>query len=277
MGARSGCRLAYVLLRGTLTLERAVTPVGRDRELLAGPGRLPKVEAIFHQGACTDTAATDRHAVMDNNCTFSQELMRCALTAAVPFVYASSAAVYGAGSEAFTEDPTCERPINLYAQSKLAFDQHVRREIPQAQSTLVGLRYFNVYGPRESRKGKMASIVYQLYRQLEETGTVRLVTGTGGYGDGEQRRDFIHVDDVVAANLHFALGPRPRPPRQGIFNLGTGQARGHEEGRQSTWQGDRVGVGRPPGLLLTGIRWLAAGYYAPTIRAGFSVQPSYVR
>ncbi|MCH7882765.1 MAG: NAD-dependent epimerase/dehydratase family protein, partial [Proteobacteria bacterium] len=130
---------------------------GRFIEAIAAGDFDTKIEAIFHQGACTDTAATDRHAVMDNNCTFSQELMRCALTAAVPFVYASSAAVYGAGSEAFTEDPTCERPINLYAQSKLAFDQHVRREIPQAQSTLVGLRYFNVYGPRESRKGKMAA------------------------------------------------------------------------------------------------------------------------
>jgi ADP-L-glycero-D-manno-heptose 6-epimerase len=176
--------------------------------------------AIFHQGACTDTMETDGNYMMENNFTFSKLLFHYALTRQIPFIYASSAAVYG-GSNQFKEDPANEHPLNVYGYSKLVLDQHIRRFLSVAKNTVVGLRYFNVYGARETQKGRMASMVYQLYKQLVEGGTARLFEGTDGYGNGEQRRDFISVEDVVKVNLFFA----DSPPVQGIFNLGTGQAR----------------------------------------------------
>lgn len=178
------------------------------------------VKAIFHQGACTDTMETDGRYMMDNNFTFSKALLQFALTCRVPFIYASSAATYGA-SPVTRIDPANERPLNVYGYSKLAFDQHVRHVLPAAGSTVVGLRYFNVYGPNEAHKGRMASMVYQIYRQLSQTGKARLFEGSGGYGNGEQRRDFVFVGDVVKVNLFFAEGP----VRKGIFNVGTGRSR----------------------------------------------------
>ncbi len=180
----------------------------------------PRIEAVLHQGACTDTLESDGRYMMDNNFTFSRLLLHFALARTIPFVYASSAAVYGI-SKASDEVPENERPLNVYGFSKLIFDQHVRRTLADAQSTVVGLRYFNVYGPREAHKGRMASMVYQLYRQLVTTGKARLYEGTDGYGDGEQRRDFVFVGDMVALNLFFAEGP----VKKGIFNAGTGQSR----------------------------------------------------
>ncbi|HEV2170528.1 MAG TPA: ADP-glyceromanno-heptose 6-epimerase [Candidatus Binatus sp.] len=181
------------------------------------PGSL---DAIFHQGACADTTCTDGRYMIENNFTFSKLLLEFALAGKIPFVYASSGSVYG-GSRAFAPTRENERPLNLYALSKLAFDNHVRLVAAKAESTVVGLRYFNVYGPRESHKGKMASMVYQLYRQLKESGRARLFKGTDGYADGEQRRDFVFVNDVVRVNLSLADGA----VRRGIFNVGTGQAR----------------------------------------------------
>jgi ADP-L-glycero-D-manno-heptose 6-epimerase len=178
------------------------------------------VKAILHQGACTDTMETDGRYMMENNFTFSKALLGFAMTCCVPFVYASSAAVYGA-SATTGESPANERPLNVYGYSKLVLDQHVRYLLPQATSTIVGLRYFNVYGPNEAHKGRMGSMVYQLNRQLCQTGKCRLFQGTGGYGDGEQRRDFVFVGDVVAVNLSFAEGP----VRKGVFNVGTGHSR----------------------------------------------------
>jgi ADP-L-glycero-D-manno-heptose 6-epimerase len=177
------------------------------------------IETIFHQGACADTTCDDRAYMIENNFTFSKSVLHFALARRIPLVYASSAAVYGA-STAFSPTPENERPLNLYAESKLAFDNHVREIIASAESVVAGLRYFNVYGPRESHKGKMASMVYQLYRQLKASGRARLFTGTDGYADGEQRRDFVFVGDVVRVNLALAEGPM----RKGIFNVGTGQA-----------------------------------------------------
>ena len=179
-----------------------------------------RIDAIFHQGACADTTCTDGHYMIENNFTFSKLILDFALANRVPLVYASSAAVYG-GSREFMEVPKNERPLNLYGLSKLAFDNHVRVLAAKSAGTLVGLRYFNVYGPRESHKGKMASMVYQLYRQLKEGGRARLFESTDGYADGEQRRDFVFVEDVVRVNLVLAEGPA----RRGIFNVGTGQAR----------------------------------------------------
>lgn len=179
-----------------------------------------RVTAILHQGACADTTCTDERYMMDNNVHFSKAALALAIERGVPFVYASSAATYG-GSLRFEVSPENERPLNLYGRSKLIFDQHVRALLPSAGSTVVGLRYFNVYGPREKNKGRMASMVYQLYRQLRESGRARLFEASGGYAAGEQRRDFVFVRDAVDVNLFFAEGPA----RKGIFNVGTGRAR----------------------------------------------------
>ena len=179
-----------------------------------------RIEAIFHQGACADTTCTDGRYMIENNFTFSRSILNFALSRKIPLVYASSAAVYGASS-AFAPSRENERPLNLYGLSKLAFDNHVRSLAAKSGSTIAGLRYFNVYGPRESHKGKMASMVYQLYRQLKSSGRARLFEGTDGYADGEQRRDFVFVEDVVRVNLALAEGP----VCHGIFNVGTGESR----------------------------------------------------
>jgi ADP-L-glycero-D-manno-heptose 6-epimerase len=179
-----------------------------------------RIEAIFHQGACADTTCDDARYMIENNFTFSKLILNFALSHKIPMVYASSAAVYGSSS-AFAPSRENERPLNLYALSKLAFDNHVRCVATKSGSTVAGLRYFNVYGPRESHKGKMASMVYQLYRQLKESGCARLFVGSDGYADGEQRRDFVFVDDIVRVNLALAEGP----VRRGVFNVGTGNSR----------------------------------------------------
>ncbi len=179
-----------------------------------------RIDAIFHQGACADTTCNDSRYMVENNFTFSKLILHFALSSRTPLVYASSAAVYGA-SRAFAPSRENEHPLNLYGLSKLAFDNHVRAVAAKAESTVAGLRYFNVYGPRESHKGKMASMVYQLYRQLKTSGRARLFKGTDGYADGEQRRDFVFVNDIVRVNLALAESP----VRNGIFNVGTGQAR----------------------------------------------------
>src|ERR1700719_643314 len=179
-----------------------------------------RIEAIFHQGACADTTCTDGRYMIENNFTFSKLILHFALSCKIPLIYASSAAVYGSSS-AFAPSPENERPLNLYALSKLAFDNHVRSVAAGFKSTVAGLRYFNVYGPRESHKGKMASMVYQLYRQLQTSGRARLFEGTDGYADGEQRRDFVFVNDIVRVNLALAEGG----VTQGVFNLGTGRSR----------------------------------------------------
>jgi ADP-L-glycero-D-manno-heptose 6-epimerase len=179
-----------------------------------------EAKALYHQGACADTTESNGRYMLENNFTYSKELLHWALERRVPMVYASSASVYGAG-QTCVEEPAYERPLNVYAYSKLLFDQYVRRHAPAAQSTVVGLRYFNVYGPGEHHKGRMASMVFQLHDQLARTGVARLFEGTDGYAHGEQRRDFVFVADVVAVNLFFGEGP----PKQGIFNVGTGQSR----------------------------------------------------
>src|SRR6202451_2699681 len=179
-----------------------------------------RIEAIFHQGACADTTCTDGRYMIENNFTFSKLILHFALSGKVPFVYASSAAVYGP-SRAFAPSRENERPLNLYGLSKLAFDHHVRSIAAKSGSTVAGLRYFNVFGPRESHKGKMASMVYQLYRQLKTSGRARLFEGTDGYADGEQRRDFVFVNDIVRVNLALAEGP----VRRGVLNVGTGHSR----------------------------------------------------
>jgi ADP-L-glycero-D-manno-heptose 6-epimerase len=177
------------------------------------------VEAVLHQGACSDTMETDGRYMMDNNYRYSRRLLDWCQDEEVPLLYASSASVYGAGPE-FREERRCERPLNVYGYSKFLFDQVVRRRLRSRSAQIVGLRYFNVYGPNEAHKGRMASVAFHAFNQLHAEGRVKLFAGGDGYRDGEQRRDFIYVDDAVAVNLWFL----ERRDQSGVFNCGTGRA-----------------------------------------------------
>jgi ADP-L-glycero-D-manno-heptose 6-epimerase len=177
------------------------------------------VEAIFHQGACSDTMEADGRYMMENNYAYSRRLLEWCQEEEIPLLYASSASVYGAGPN-YREERACERPLNVYAYSKFLFDQVVRGMLRVSRAQVVGLRYFNVYGPNEAHKGRMASVAWHAYRQLLAEGRVKLFVGSDGYRDGEQRRDFVHVDDCVAVNLWFL----ERRGVSGIFNCGTGRA-----------------------------------------------------
>jgi ADP-L-glycero-D-manno-heptose 6-epimerase len=177
-----------------------------------------RIEAIIHQGACSTTTEWNGRYMMETNFAYSKTLLHYCLERRIPFLYASSAATYG-GGQVFREEPQCERPLNVYGYSKVLFDQYVRRFLPQADSQVAGFRYFNVYGPREQHKGSMASVAFHLRNQLLKDGHVKLFEGCDGYGDGEQRRDFIYVGDVVDVNLWFL----DHPQVSGIFNVGTGR------------------------------------------------------
>jgi ADP-L-glycero-D-manno-heptose 6-epimerase len=177
------------------------------------------ITAILHQGACSDTMETDGRYMMENNYRYSLSLLEWCLEEAVPLIYASSASVYGAGTT-FKEDRSFEAPLNVYGYSKFLFDQAVRARIDDAGSQVAGFRYFNVYGPRESHKGRMASTAYHFFNQYRANGKVKLFEGSHGYGNGEQRRDFISVEDVVKVNLHFLDNENV----SGIFNVGTGRS-----------------------------------------------------
>jgi ADP-L-glycero-D-manno-heptose 6-epimerase len=182
------------------------------------------VKSLLHQGACSVTTEWDGRYMMDNNFTYSKKLLHHCLGHGIPFIYASSAAVYG-GAREFREDPVNEVPLNVYGYSKLAFDRCVRRMQLRSGQQVVGLRYFNVYGPREQHKGAMASVAFHFNRQVVDDNEIRLFEGSGGYGDGEQRRDFVFVDDVCAVNLWFLNNRRV----SGIFNVGTGRAQSFNE------------------------------------------------
>lgn len=177
------------------------------------------VDAVFHLGACSDTTEWDGRYMMDNNYRYSKEALDICLTYKIPFIYASSAAVYGAGTD-FSVKLGSERPLNVYGYSKALFDQYVARQLPTAESQIAGLRYFNVYGPREQHKDGMASVAYHHYQQIRKTGSARLFQGCDGYGDGDQLRDFIHVRDTVRVKEWLLDNPNVR----GIFNVGTGTA-----------------------------------------------------
>ncbi len=177
------------------------------------------IAAVMHQGACSDTTATDGRYMMQNNYRYSCELLDYCIEEEIPYIYASSAAVYGAGSE-FREDRACESPLNVYGYSKFLFDQYVRRNRAECAAQVVGLRYFNVYGEREQHKARMASVAFHFFNQYQGAGKVRLFEGSGGYGNGEQRRDFVSVEDAVKVNLFFL----DHSGKSGIFNVGTGSA-----------------------------------------------------
>lgn len=176
-------------------------------------------DAIFHEGACSDTMEHDGHYMMQNNYEYSKILLHYCQQHSTPFLYASSAAIYGGGS-VFKESREYEDPLNVYGYSKFQFDQYVRRLQPKLECQVAGFRYFNVYGPREQHKGRMASVAFHFFNQFRESERVRLFEGSGGYGNGEQRRDFIYVGDVVDVNFFFL----DNPDKSGIFNVGTGNS-----------------------------------------------------
>ncbi len=178
-----------------------------------------KFKAIFHEGACSDTMEHNGAYMMSNNYEYSKQLLHVCQERRIPFLYASSAAVYGAG-KVFREERDHESPLNVYGYSKFLFDQYVRRLWPKRTAQIAGFRYFNVYGDRESHKGRMASVAFHHFNQYLEHGKVKLFEGCDGYGDGEQKRDFISVEDAVAVNLFFLDNAK----KGGIFNVGTGRA-----------------------------------------------------
>jgi len=180
---------------------------------------LGRIDAVFHEGACSDTMEHDGRLMLDLNYRASKTLLDACQAKNVRLLYASSAAVYG-GAETFREEPAFERPLNVYGYSKLLFDNVVRRRLPTARSQVAGFRYFNVYGPHEQHKGRMASVAFHHFEQLKSIGRVKLFGPYGGYGAGEQARDFVFVDDVVAVNLWFL----EHPQASGIFNVGSGRA-----------------------------------------------------
>jgi ADP-L-glycero-D-manno-heptose 6-epimerase len=200
------------------------------------------VAAIFHEGACSDTMETDGKYMMANNYRYSMELLDYCLDQDVAFLYASSASVYGGGG-VFKEQREFEAPLNIYGYSKFLFDQVVRRRVLDdsgRHSQVVGFRYFNVYGPREQHKGRMASVAFHHFNQYRESGKVRLFEGVDGYANGEQRRDFVFVDDVVKTNLAFLENGK-----SGIFNLGTGRAQTFNELAAATVNACRALEGKP--------------------------------
>lgn len=203
----------------TNIVDSSIADYWDKREFSDRLGRLAAPpEAVIHQGACAVTTEWDGRYMLAENYQCSVDLYHYCTEHGVPLIYASSAAIYGASTQFTEDDPSAERPLNVYGFSKLLFDRYVRRNQAAATAQVVGLRYFNVYGPREAHKGPMASVVWHLSRQLEETGVVRLFQGSHGYGDGEQRRDFIYVDDVVNVVLWFLQ----HSAISGIYNVGTG-------------------------------------------------------
>jgi len=200
--------------------------------LEAGQLSVPRV--IFHQGACSATTEWDGRYMMRNNFEYSKRLLHYCQAQGVAFIYASSASVYGAGP-VFSENLENEQALNVYGYSKFLFDQYVRRRMNEFSAQVVGLRYFNVYGPREQHKGSMASVAFHFNNQLRDDGEVRLFEGSGGYADGEQRRDFIYVGDAVDVNLWFLN----RPELRGVFNCGTGRSQSFNDVARAviSWHG----------------------------------------
>jgi ADP-L-glycero-D-manno-heptose 6-epimerase len=215
------------------------------------------VDAVIHQGACSDTMEGDGRYMMDNNYRYSLALLDFCQEERVPFLYASSASVYGAGPT-FREGREFEAPLNVYGYSKFLFDQVVRRRLADLGAPVAGFRYFNVYGPREDHKGRMASVAWHFFHQYRADGRVRLFEGSGGYAAGEQRRDFVSVADVVAVALHFLS----RDGRSGVFNVGTGACQSFNDVAVATVNACRRAAGEAP-LELAELRARGVIEYIP--------------
>lgn len=177
--------------------------------------RSNKVEAVFHQGACSDTMQGDGKYMMKNNYEYSKNLLQACIASKSRFFYASSASVYGNGDKGFSEKDVCEYPLNVYAYSKFFFDKYVSALLKTNTIQIAGLRYFNVYGPQENHKGKMASVAFHMFNQIKNGEPMKLFEGSENF-----KRDFIYVDDVVSVNMFLYENPKI----SGIFNCGTGKA-----------------------------------------------------
>ena len=199
------------------------------------------VGAVLHEGACSDTMEADGRYVMRNNYRYSVSVLDWCQSNDVPFLYASSAAVYG-GSAVFREERAFEAPLNVYGYSKFLFDQYVRRMLPERTAQIAGFRYFNVYGPREQHKGRGSSVAWHFHHQFRSDGRVRLFEGSGGYAAGEQRRDFVAVEDIVKVKFDFL----DHPERSGIFNLGSGRAATFNAVAAAAVNACRGAAGEPP-------------------------------
>ena len=213
------------------------------------------VAAILHQGACSDTMEADGRYMMRNNYRYSVTLLDHCQNNDIALLYASSASVYGGGAT-FVESREHEAPLNVYGYSKFLFDQYVRRVLPERTAQIAGFRYFNVYGPREQHKGRMASVAFHFFNQYRASGQVRLFEGSGGYPAGEQRRDFVAVSDVVKVNLDFL----DHPHRSGIFNLGSGSAQSFNDVAVAVVNACRARDGKPPLSLVEMVREQAIEY-----------------
>ena len=201
-----------------------------------------KVRAILHQGACSDTMNHDGRYMLDNNYQYTLTLFEFCQREGIPFLYASSAAVYGAGT-VFREERGCEGPLNVYGYSKFLFDQILRQRMEKRLSgQAVGFRYFNVYGPRDQHKGRMASVAFHHYHQYREQGKVKLFAGWEGWANGAQSRDFVSVEDVVKVNLYFL----DHPEHSGIYNLGSGRSQPFNDVATATVNACRRTDGQPP-------------------------------
>ncbi len=212
-----------------------------------------EITAILHQGACSDTMNHDGKYMMENNYQYTLELFEFCQAEEIPFLYASSAATYGKGTT-FKEDRQFEGPLNVYGYSKFLFDQILRRRMAEGLTAQVaGFRYFNVYGPQEQHKGRMASVAFHNFNQYRDTGKVKLFGGYDGYADGTQSRDFVSVEDVVKVNLYFL----DNPDKSGIFNLGSGRAQPFNDVAVATVNACRRHEGKPaltlPELVEQGI------------------------
>ena len=198
------------------------------------------IDAVLHEGACSDTMEHNGRYMLDTNYRCSKDLLDACQAQGTRLLYASSAATYG-GSASFREEPAFEQPLNVYGYSKLLFDNVVRRMLPTATTQVAGFRYFNVYGPREQHKGRMASVAFHHFNQFRETGKVKLFGEYGGYSAGQQSRDFVFVSDVVAVNLWFLQNPQA----SGIFNLGSGRAQPFNDVALATVNAARALKGEP--------------------------------
>ena len=179
-----------------------------------------EIEVIFHEGACSATTEWNGKFVMEVNYDYSKHLLHFCVDRGIPFIYASSAATYGGRNDNFIEDRRFEQPLNVYGYSKFLFDEYVRRLLPTTNSQIVGLKYFNVYGPREQHKGSMASVAFHLNNQMKDGQNPKLFEGCDGFGNGGQTRDFVYVEDVCKVNLWFWKNGG----KSGIYNCGTGRA-----------------------------------------------------
>lgn len=209
------------------------------RQRLAN-GQFGHLEAVLHQGACSDTTERNGQYMMDNNYRVTLELFHHCQKHKIPFLYASSAAVYGAGPN-YIESPQNEAPLNVYGYSKFLFDQVLRQHLSTLTAPVVGLRYFNVYGPQEQHKGRMASVAFHNMKQFRQQGNVQLFGGWDGYSDGGQQRDFVYINDVVDVNLFFL----DHPEVSGVFNCGTGKAQPFNDVASTVVNTLRADAGEP--------------------------------